>query len=111
MDATDRLGNSLLHICVLHTLPERFTYLVTNHRAKILPILGCKNKHGYSPLFLAAYTRNHRMFCTVENATCTTVWEFGRVSCQLHSLEDIDNLVTRKRGEESLLEFMVAVCA
>ena len=79
VDSIDQLGNSLLHLCVLHSRKEAYEYLVTNHRDKLQRFFKAPNNHGYSPLFLAAFMRNQDMYKLVEENNSSTLWRFGDI--------------------------------
>ena len=105
VDAIDHLGNSLLHLCVLHSKPDVFKIIMKKHADVMSRFLVAPNNKGYTPLLLAAYCRNRTMFELVEDATSTRVWKFGEVICCTHLLTDLDPLIAAIHGRKSLLEF------
>ena len=62
----DQFGNSLLHLCVVHKRYHQFVHLTTVHKAKCDKYLHVPNAHGFTPLLLAALTRDYKIFELVE---------------------------------------------
>ena len=61
----DESGNSLLHLCVMHKRKNQFTHLITRHK-ELAKFLKAPNADGFTPLLLAALTRDYEMFEQVE---------------------------------------------
>ena len=77
IDVVDEYGNSLLHLCVVHKRYHQFAYLIAIHKTKLGKFLHIPNAHGFTPLLLAALTRDYKMFEQVEQVQPPQKFKIG----------------------------------
>nr|CDJ91917.1 Ankyrin and Ion transport domain containing protein [Haemonchus contortus] len=84
---TDTNGNTVLHLTVIHDLPEMFT-LAYNSGAS----LSIRNNLKLTPLALAARLANKRMFSLLLECEMDIVWRYGNIVCKAYPLVEIDSI-------------------
>lgn len=114
----DSHGNTALHMCVLHNLPEMY-YHVRDSWARVnryegrpdlpawkgmTPLWRQLNGEGFSPLMLAAKGGYRSMFESLLESHKRVTWTWGPVSCTLLPLDELDFVPGKARGA---LEWMV----
>ncbi|CAF1171543.1 unnamed protein product [Rotaria sp. Silwood1] len=116
MDAVDSNGNNVLHLLVIHNLPEMYTTFkqrwleeqgpenesnvddddddddeyFQSEKKRITPLWKRLNKDGYTPLTLAAKLGQADMFSFLLEERKITQWSFGPVACVLYPLDQVD---------------------
>uniref|UniRef100_A0A158P911 ANK_REP_REGION domain-containing protein n=1 Tax=Angiostrongylus cantonensis TaxID=6313 RepID=A0A158P911_ANGCA len=84
---TDTNGNTVLHMTVIHDLPEMFM-LAYNSGAS----LSARNNLKLTPLALAARLANKRMFSLILECEMDIVWRYGDIVCKAYPLLEIDSV-------------------
>ncbi|VDP40717.1 unnamed protein product [Heligmosomoides polygyrus] len=84
---TDTNGNTVLHLTVIHDLPEMFT-LAYNSGAS----LSIRNNLKLTPLALAARLANKQMFSLLLECEMDIVWRYGNIVCKAYPLLEIDSI-------------------
>ncbi|WKY05558.1 hypothetical protein Q1695_006062 [Nippostrongylus brasiliensis] len=84
---TDTNGNTVLHLTVIHDLPDMFT-LAYNSGAS----LSVRNNLKFTPLALAARLANKRMFSLILECEMDIVWRYGNIVCKAYPLVEIDSI-------------------
>ncbi|CAF1556272.1 unnamed protein product [Rotaria magnacalcarata] len=112
MDVVDSNGNTVLHLLVIHNLPEIYTKYKERwiaeqqtdkdssdedddeyfriEKQRITPLWKRLNKEGYTPLTLAAKLGQADMFSFLIEERKITQWSFGPVACVLYPLDQVD---------------------
>ncbi|CAF0946381.1 unnamed protein product, partial [Didymodactylos carnosus] len=113
MDMADSNGNNILHLLVIHNLPNLYTkykarWIEENHRKKGIlnddfspptlvnefdnevPLWKRLNKEDLTPLTLAAKLGQKEMFSFLLEERKIVQWTFGPVSCVLYPLDQLD---------------------
>ena len=99
LNEEDSNGNSILHLCVVHTLPSMYAYLKSEWltRYGTLPpsdrppeLWRRTNLGRHTPITLAAKLGNETMFAFLLEADKRIQWSYGAVSCVLLPLEGLD---------------------
>ncbi|CAF3087395.1 unnamed protein product [Rotaria sp. Silwood2] len=113
MDAVDSNGNNVLHLLVIHNLPDMYTTVKQRwleeqeenessdedddddeyfqlERKHVTPLWKRLNKDGYTPLTLAAKLGQAEMFSFLLEERKITQWSFGPVACVLYPLDQVD---------------------
>lgn len=121
MLARDSLGNTALHMCVLHGRLDMFDSLMELWKHKCLKSRGADGKslhaldelmqqtntEGLTPFTLAAQLGRHELFLHVLNQRKQTQWEYGPIKCQLYSIRELDT-ADRGPSQKSALEHIVS---
>ncbi|CAJ0934944.1 unnamed protein product, partial [Mesorhabditis belari] len=87
----DTNGNTVLHMCVIHNVPEMFTLAFS-----LGANLHIKNNLQLSPLALAARLANKKIYDLILSLEMDIVWRYRDVVCKAYPLVDIDTI-----GEEA----------
>jgi hypothetical protein len=91
----DSNGNSILHLCVVHSLTDMYAFLKTEwikrYASRPNPALWRRtNLERHTPLTLAAKLGLQEMFSFLLTEERTVEWAYGPVSCVLVPLEGVD---------------------
>jgi len=93
LNHVDDLGNTPLHIAVMHARRSTFDWLLENGAKRSLRIM---NKQGLTPFTLAVWLGDVEMYTHFANGPlCTLLWKYGAVDLKLTDLEQIDTFRTR----------------
>ncbi|KIH64187.1 ankyrin repeat protein [Ancylostoma duodenale] len=84
---TDTNGNTVLHLTVIHDLPEMFTLAYSSGAS-----LSLKNNLKLTPMALAARLANKRMFSLILECEMDIVWRYGNIVCKAYPLLEIDTI-------------------
>ncbi|KAK6747267.1 hypothetical protein RB195_000461 [Necator americanus] len=84
---TDTNGNTVLHLTVIHDLPEMFSLAYRSGAS-----LGARNNLKLTPLALAARLANKRMFSLILECEMDIVWRYGNIVCKAYPLLEIDTI-------------------
>ena len=96
---TDRYGNNVLHLAVLHGLREMYDFvlgLVHEEEDKIalsadhMPLELSSNREGLSPMALAAAVGRFEMFRSALMKRTVSQWAWGPVNCKSTLLYGLD---------------------
>lgn len=104
IDQADSNGNTILHLLVIHSLPEIYV-LIKNKwkdlhggKAGITPLWLRRNKEGYTPFTLCAHLGIKDMFDFLLEEGKQIQWSYGPVTCMLYPLDELD---WAQRGDDS----------
>lgn len=100
LEEVDSNGNNLLHLTVIHRLPEMYDALcrlwqewAPQHAEDAdVPLGKRKNGEGLIPVCLAAKSGFADMLDHMLQTTCETEWSFGPVTCILMPLDGFDHI-------------------
>ncbi|EYB95017.1 hypothetical protein Y032_0164g3518 [Ancylostoma ceylanicum] len=84
---TDTNGNTVLHLTVIHDLPEMFTLAYSSGAS-----LSLKNNLKLTPMALAVRLANKRMFSLILECEMDIVWRYGNIVCKAYPLLEIDTI-------------------
>ncbi|KHJ94905.1 ankyrin repeat protein [Oesophagostomum dentatum] len=84
---TDTNGNTVLHLTIIHDLPEMF-----NLAYKSGASLSVRNNLKLTPLALAARLANKGMFSLILECEMDIVWRYGNIVCKAYPLLEIDTI-------------------
>jgi len=102
LDSVDRFGNNALHLMVLHSRPDMYSYIKAawSKQNDAKPIAErCvgnrvlwqrRNLDGFTPMTLSAAEGNALMFSFLLEEEKQMQWRYGPVSCYVYPLEQID---------------------
>ena len=85
----------------------QFKYLIANFAKELGPFIHAPNTDMYTPLLLAAYSRNLEMVKLVQDVSKQILWQFGSIVCSRHSLKVYDSLIAEPAGQISMVMFLV----
>ncbi|TKR77218.1 hypothetical protein L596_018231 [Steinernema carpocapsae] len=100
----DTNGNTVLHLTVIHELPEMFR-LAHELGAK----LHIKNNQKLTPMGVAAKLAKKKMFDLILHLEQDIIWTYGDVTCTAFPLQDIDTIdeITGHLNHTSALSLIV----
>jgi hypothetical protein len=87
----DSWGNSVLHWCVMLSLPQMYEVILTlsQHASNLGNNLSSiRNKQGFTPMTLAAQHGSLEMLQTIIDSQREREWEYGNRSSHLYLLDD-----------------------
>uniref|UniRef100_H2ZM53 Ion transport domain-containing protein n=1 Tax=Ciona savignyi TaxID=51511 RepID=H2ZM53_CIOSA len=87
---TDRFGNNVLHLTVIHDQPDMY-YYVLKHSKNTPDPNACNNKN-LTPLALAAYLGKQEMFEKILEISSKQFWSFNSVTCSAYPLRAFDTI-------------------
>ncbi|CAF1031094.1 unnamed protein product [Rotaria sordida] len=112
MDMVDSNGNTILHLLVVHNLPQIYTKFkerwlevhaiaisessnvdddkVASTKKKKVPLWKRLNKDGFTPFTLAAKLGLTDMFSFLLDERKIVQWRYGPVSCVLYPLDELE---------------------
>lgn len=117
MMISDTHGNNLLHLLVLHNLPDMYAFVKslfkqsfphlsapsTDPNNPLVTPWTSRNSDGFTPLTLAANIGSMDMFSFLLEEQKQTQWTYGPVSCFLYPLAELD-LYIKKEGESESVQ-------
>uniref|UniRef100_A0A6T8NHJ3 Ion transport domain-containing protein n=1 Tax=Hemiselmis andersenii TaxID=464988 RepID=A0A6T8NHJ3_HEMAN len=93
VNMVDDLGNTPLHIAVMHGKQSTCDWLLENGAKSSLRIM---NKQGLTPFTLSVWLGDVEMYTHFANGPlCTLLWKYGQSELKLTDLEQIDTFRTR----------------
>lgn len=102
LDERDSNGNTVLHLLVIHSLPDMYSYMMDKWKAwransRIIKraqpqfdLWHVYNNEKLTPFTLAAELNNKVMFEFILAKRVQLHWEYGPVKCVLYPLEELD---------------------
>ena len=102
MDASDSNGNNALHLMVIHSRPDVFSFIKARWEAANAARAGPdrvhgekvlwkrRNHDGFTPMTLAAKEGNLAMFDYLLEQEKQMQWSYGPISCFVYPLDQID---------------------
>uniref|UniRef100_A0A1I8JRQ2 ANK_REP_REGION domain-containing protein n=1 Tax=Macrostomum lignano TaxID=282301 RepID=A0A1I8JRQ2_9PLAT len=84
----DQLGNSVLHMLVIHNQTEVYRLALRHYKRPADPT--AVNHAGLNPISLAAKLGRRRVFN--ENHRATEMWRYGDIACKLYPLTGVDTI-------------------
>jgi hypothetical protein len=102
MEAVDSNGNNALHLMVVHSRPEMYSYVKKRwsewndarpdgeRSAGERVLWKRRNSEGFTPMTLSAKMGNMEMFSFLLEEEKQMQWAYGPISCFVYPLEQID---------------------
>lgn len=90
VNAQDDLGNTALHLTVIHDKLNMFHHAI--NRAEYPANPSIKNKQGYTPMVLAAFLGKQEMFEGIMKKTSKKFWSINNIVCSGYPLKDLDSI-------------------
>eukprot|EP01064_Diplonema_japonicum_P025719 TRINITY_DN3713_c1_g1_i1.p1 TRINITY_DN3713_c1_g1~~TRINITY_DN3713_c1_g1_i1.p1 ORF type:complete len:1113 (+),score=218.87 TRINITY_DN3713_c1_g1_i1:2009-5347(+) len=111
LDERNLDGNTVLHMCVWHNLPEMYKFveaLCIQHKPAFYEcgLTTCVNKSKLTPFTLAAERGHIEIFTHLLEINTLTRWTFGPASYRAVFIDEIETISTNE-GRPSILELLV----
>lgn len=98
MDREDSNRNNLLHMLVIHSLPDLYTHVYKkwvsvfgeDGRGVKVPLWQRPNKNGFTPFKLCAELGLKDMFNYLIEDRKIIQWSYGPVTCMIYPLDELD---------------------
>nr|XP_026696440.1 transient receptor potential cation channel subfamily V member 5 isoform X1 [Ciona intestinalis] len=87
---TDRFGNNVLHMTVIHNQPGMYYYVLKH--SKRSPDPNAKNKENLTPLALASFLGKQHMFEKILEISAKQYWSYNTVTCSVYPLRSLDSI-------------------
>eukprot|EP01064_Diplonema_japonicum_P034803 TRINITY_DN7341_c0_g2_i1.p1 TRINITY_DN7341_c0_g2~~TRINITY_DN7341_c0_g2_i1.p1 ORF type:complete len:1117 (+),score=263.17 TRINITY_DN7341_c0_g2_i1:54-3353(+) len=107
----DKHGNTLLHMCVYHNLPQMYDYI--QHLINSYGVVfkeedgGIFNIEDLTPFTLAAQLGHQETFEHLVETATDEVWQIGSCRCRRMWLDEVDPIGTQGRHIKGVLQLLV----
>ncbi len=114
LDVHDSNGNTILHLCVIHSLPHMYSFCLDLWKHKnpvlgkdIVPLDKRRNDAEMTPFTLAADINDAKMLTFLMESRKVSQWSYGHVSCNLFPLDELDPMNDRDSTFKGALQIIV----
>eukprot|EP00756_Hemistasia_phaeocysticola_P007613 Hpha_TRINITY_DN14334_c0_g1::TRINITY_DN14334_c0_g1_i2::g.86661::m.86661/K04974/TRPV5; transient receptor potential cation channel subfamily V member 5 len=113
LDMRDTDGNSVLHLCVWHNLPDMYELIEKLCIQEPQPdfyktgLQGCYNMEGYTPFTLAAKLGKKEVFRHLLERNTQETWQFGPHSYRAVFIDEIEPADITNTEKPTVLQLLV----
>lgn len=90
VEAKDQLGNTALHLTVIHNKMDMFHHAINHAIHPANPSI--TNASGLTPLALAGFLGRKDMFKAILDLAAKRFWSFSYMVCSAYPLKDLDSI-------------------